>query len=139
MDKHFQTIVIGLGAMGSAATYQLAKRGNKVLGIDQFTPPHRYGSSHGDTRVTRQAIGEGEEYVPLVLRSYELWEEIERQTGKQILTLTGGLLMTSVDDAVHHGSHFFQQTVAAAKKLNIAHQLLDADEIEKRFPQFKLR
>lgn len=59
MDKHlFETIVVGLGAMGSAATYQLAKRGNQVPGIDRFSPPHLYGSSHGDTRVTRQAIGE---------------------------------------------------------------------------------
>src|SRR5688572_16315107 len=100
MHNRFQTIVIGLGAMGSAATYQLAKRGNQVLGIDQFSPPHVYGSSHGDTRVTRQAIGEGAEYVPLVLRSYELWDEIERETGKKILTVTGGLIMTSVEGAM---------------------------------------
>ncbi len=90
MDKDFQTIIVGLGAMGSAATYQLAKRGNKVLGIDQFSPPHGFGSSHGETRVTRQAIGKAEEYVPLVPRSYEIWEEIEKATGKQILTITGG-------------------------------------------------
>jgi sarcosine oxidase len=139
MNSHFQTIVIGLGAMGSAATYQLAKRGNQVLGIDQFSPPHIYGSSHGDTRLTRQAIGEGAEYVPLVLRSYEIWDEIERETGKKVLTVTGGLIMTSVEGAMRHGNYFFNQTVASAEKYGIAHRLLDADEIRKEFPQFKLK
>ena len=139
MNKAYQTIVVGLGAMGSAATYQLAKKGNRVLGIDQFTPPHTYGSSHGDTRVTRQAIGEGPEYVPLVLRSYELWDEIQSETGKQILTVTGGLIMTSAAQSVRHGSQFFRQTVDSAEKYGIAHHLLDASEIKRRFPQFKLQ
>jgi sarcosine oxidase len=139
MNNSFQTIVIGLGAMGSAATYQLAKRGIKVFGIDQFSPPHPYGSSHGETRITRQAIGEGPEYVPLVLRSYELWEQIERETGKKLLTITGGLIMTSVEGVMRHGSYFFNQTVACAEKYGIAHRLLDADEIRKRFPKFKLK
>ena len=138
MSSRFQTIVIGLGAMGSAATYQLAKRGTHVLGIDQFSPPHMYGSSHGDTRITRQAIGEGAEYVPLVLRSYDIWEEIERETGKKVLTITGGLIMTSVDGVMRHGSNFFNQTVACAEKYDIAHRLLDAGEIKERFPQFRL-
>jgi len=87
MGNTFDTIVLGLGAMGSAAAYQLAKRGNKVLGVDQFSPPHIYGSSHGDTRITRQAIGEGEQYTPLSLRSYELWREIEKEIGKNLLLM----------------------------------------------------
>jgi len=62
MVKNFDTIVVGLGAMGSAAVYQLAKQGNKVLGVDRFSPPHPNGSSHGESRIIRQAIGEGEEY-----------------------------------------------------------------------------
>ncbi len=139
MSNSFQTIVIGLGAMGSAATYQLAKRGNQVLGIDQFSPPHVYGSSHGDTRITRQAIGEGSEYVPLVLRSYDLWEEIERETGKKVLSITGGLIMTGVEGSMRHGSYFFNQTVACAETYGISYHLLDAKEIKKRFPQFKLK
>ena len=137
--KTFDTIVIGLGAMGSAATYQLAKRGNKVLGIDQFSPPHTQGSSHGDTRITRQAIGEGAEYVPLVLRSYEIWDEIGKATGKKILNITGGLIMSSVEKSIHHGNNFFNQTVASAEKYNIEHTLLNANQIRKRFPQFKLQ
>jgi sarcosine oxidase len=139
MTSDFQTIVIGLGAMGSAAIFQLAKRRNKVLGIDQFSPPHTYGSSHGDTRITRQAIGEGSEYVPLVLRSYEIWKEIERETGKKVLAVTGGLIMTSVEGGMRHGSNFFNQTVVSAEKYGIAHRLLDADEISKEFPQFNLK
>ncbi len=139
MSNSFQTIVIGLGAMGSAATYQLAKRGHQVLGIDQFSPPHVYGSSHGDTRITRQAIGEGSEYVPLVLRSYDLWEEIERETGKKVLSITGGLIMTGVEGSMRHGSYFFNQTVACAETYGISYHLLDAKEIKKRFPQFKLK
>ena len=138
MNTSFQTIVIGLGAMGSAAAYQLAKRGNRVLGIDQFSPPHVYGSSHGDTRITRQAIGEGAEYMPLVLRSYKIWEEIERETGNKVLTVTGGLIMTSVEGVQRHGSHFFAQTVACAETYGIAHRLLDVNELKNQFPQFKL-
>src|SRR5215218_8835773 len=69
--------VIGLGAMGAAALYQLARRGVKAVGIDRFSPPHPVGSTHGETRITRQAVGEGEVYVPLVLRSNTIWEELE--------------------------------------------------------------
>lgn len=87
----YDVIVIGLGAMGSATTYQLAKSGAKVLGIDQFSPPHKSGSTHGDTRITRLAIGEGMEYVPLVKRSHEIWREIEAETGEELLVQCGGL------------------------------------------------
>src|ERR671915_896837 len=99
MQHTFETIVLGLGAMGSAAVYQLARRGSRVLGIDQYSPPHSHGSSHGETRIIRQAIGEGEEYVPLVMRSYELWREIEQETGSELLTITGGLTLESRDSA----------------------------------------
>src|SRR3954470_20172430 len=91
----YDVIVAGLGAMGSAALYQLAARGARVLGIDRFAPPHDLGSSHGDTRITRLAIGEGDAYVPLVLRSHELWREIEARTGRSLLTITGGLWISS--------------------------------------------
>ena len=73
--QKFDAIVIGLGAMGSAALYQLAKRGARVAGFDRFSPPHDQGSSHGDTRITRLAIGEGEHYTPLVKRSHEIWRD----------------------------------------------------------------
>src|SRR5436305_13423340 len=77
--------------MGSATCLQLATRGVRVIGIDRFEPPHPYGSTHGDTRITRVAIGEGAEYVPLVRRSHELWREIEARAGTRLLRVTGGL------------------------------------------------
>jgi len=140
MQKKFDTIVFGLGAMGSAALYQLAKRGNKVLGIDQFTPPHIFGSSHGDTRITRQAIGEGEQYTPLSQRSYEIWRELERKTGKKLLEITGGLIISrGAKTAINHVSEFFENTIKAAKKYKIKHEVLDASQIRKRFPQFNVQ
>src|ERR1044071_3338100 len=106
MRTVFDVGVLGLGAMGSAAAFQLAKKGRRVLGIDQFSPPRVFGSSNGSPRITRQAIGEGEQYVPLVLRSYELWPEIEVATGKSLLSITGGLIMASArSEDSYHGSH----------------------------------
>ena len=93
--RSVNTIVVGLGAMGSATAYQLAKRGASVVGFDRYAPPHTHGSTHGETRVTRQAIGEGEEYSPFALRSHEIWREIEQATGSDLLTLTGGLIISS--------------------------------------------
>ena len=77
----FDAIVLGIGAMGAAATYQLAKRGVRVLGIDQYDPPHQQGSTHGETRITRIACGEGENYAPFARRSHEIWREAERELG----------------------------------------------------------
>lgn len=136
---NFETIVIGLGAMGSAAAYQLSKKGNKVLGIDQFAPPHKIGSTHGETRITRQAIGEGEEYVPLSLRSYEIWDELEKKTGKKLLTITGGLIVgNDTHNSLHGRNHFLQTTVDTAQKFNISHSVLSAGELRERFPQFRI-
>ena len=136
----YDTIIIGLGAMGSAAAYQLSKQKVKILGIDQFSPPHTFGSTHGDTRVTRQAIGEGAEYVPLTLRSYEIFREIEAETNADLLTITGGLIMskTSGNVALHGNRGFIEETISTAKKFDIKHRTLNADEIVKEFPQFKL-
>ena len=138
MVNNFDTIVCGLGAMGSAALYQLAKRGNKVLGLDRFSPPHANGSSHGESRIIRQAIGEGEEYVPLVLRSYELWRDIENETGKKLLTITGGLTLESQkSQAVMHGRRdFLDQAIRCAEKFDIRHEILETADIRKRYPQF---
>ena len=140
MPNTFDVAVLGLGAMGSAAAFQLAKRGNRVLGFDQFSPPHSLGSSHGATRVTRQAIGEGEHFVPLVLRSYELWPEIEKASGQQLLWKTGGLIMASEGSAgsLHGSNKFLDQTIGAARKFGIDHELFDTRQIRSRFPQFQL-
>jgi sarcosine oxidase len=133
-------IVVGLGAMGSASLYQLARRGARVIGIDRFHPPHDQGSSHGESRITRQAIGEGEEYVPFVLRSHEIWRELEADTGEALLFQIGGLMMTRESgSARHHGQgDFVGQTIAAARRFGIAHEILRAREIQERFPPFRL-
>src|SRR5271166_5403837 len=132
--------VIGLGAVGSAALYQTAKLGVKVIGIDRFEPPHDQGSSHGETRITRQAIGEGREFVPLVLRSNEIWDELEAATGRSLLTRNGGLILASGGiTGNHHGSiSFLQDTIDAANSFGIPHQQLSTAEIQERFPQFQL-
>lgn len=134
----FDALVVGLGAMGSAAIYQLAKRGKTVLGIDQFSPPHHYGSTHGESRIIRKGIGEGEHYVPLVLRSYELFREIEKETGTELLTITGGLtLQSQQSEAMLHGQrNFLDQAVSCAQKFDIRHEILEPQDIRKRYPQF---
>src|SRR5215218_6904980 len=113
----YDVAVLGLGAVGSATAYQCAKRGLTVLGLDQFSPPHAHGSSHGETRITRKAIGEGDAYVPLVLRANELWREIERESGSKLITLTGGLWISSAGrQAETHVANFFDNTVNAARR-----------------------
>lgn len=134
----YDLAVIGLGAVGSAALYQLSKRGFSVLGIDQFNPPHQYGSSHGETRITRLAVGEGRDYVALAMRSHQIWEEIFARSGKKIYHPTGGILL---DSGIHawgkHGTKsFLDQTIAYARDFNISHELADSKTLKARFPQF---
>jgi sarcosine oxidase len=123
-------IVVGLGAMGSATALRLALRGVSVIGIDQHHPPHPYGSTHGETRITRLAIGEGPEYVPLVRRSHELWGELERQSGARLLTRSGGLIIGD------QGNEFVARTRASARQYEIEYEELSADDLQRRFPMF---
>lgn len=140
MTNDADVIVVGLGAMGSAALYQAAKPGARVIGIDRFNPPHDYGSSHGDTRITREAIGEGREFVPLVQRSNQIWEEVEAASGRSLLTRNGALVLASQSiSGNHHGStSFVHDTIRTATEFGIAHEVLSAEEIRHRYPQFKL-
>lgn len=138
--SRYDVIVLGLGAVGSAALYQLAKRGRRVLGIDQYSPPHAFGSSTGETRIIRKAIGEGDAYVPLVLRSYEIFREIEKETGARLLEVTGGLWISSpARQAETHVANFFDNTLAAARRFKIEHEILPPAEIRRRFPHFAVR
>ncbi|AZD21566.1 Glycine/D-amino acid oxidase, putative (deaminating) [Pseudomonas chlororaphis subsp. aurantiaca] len=138
----FDVVVVGLGAMGAATLYQLAKRGVKVAGIDRFAPPHDQGSSHGDTRITRQAVGEGAAYVPLAIRAQQIWRELEAQldvpTEQPLFEQCGVLVMTS--SATPSGQDgtpdFTENTLALARQFGIAHEVLDAAQIRQRFPQF---
>lgn len=133
-------LVIGLGAMGSATAYQLAKRGVNVMGVDQFTPPHPHGSTHGETRITREAIGEGLQFVPLAMRSHQLWREIERETGAQLFNACGGLVIAreGQQSRMHEQQDFLANTFHAAATFGIAHARLNAAEIAARYPHFIL-
>ena len=126
----YDAIVAGLGGMGSAAAYRLAGRGRRVLGLERFSPAHDRGSSHGRSRIIRQAYFEHPDYVPLVLRAYELWEQLERETGRELMTLTGGLMIGRREDELVAGS------VRSAEEHGLPYELLDAREIEDRFPPF---
>ena len=86
-------IVVGLGAVGSATALQLAARGHRVLGFDHFTPPHNHGSSHGQSRIIRQAYWEDHRYVPLLMRAYELWKKLEADSGESLMRIVGGLMI----------------------------------------------
>ena len=130
--RHADVIVVGLGAVGSAACAQLAALGASVIAFDSYEPPHPYGSTHGDTRITRVAIGEGPEYVPLVRRSHELWREIEEETGERLLTVCGGLILAPAR------SLFLTQTRASASKYGVAHENVSGEEIGRRFPMFSI-
>jgi sarcosine oxidase len=136
----YDVVVAGLGAMGSAATYQLAKAGASVLGLDRYRPPHAFGSTHGDTRITRVAVGEGLAYVPLVRRSHEIWRDLEEQAGVEILSPCGGLVMAPPERifAMHGSESFLEHTVEAAVAYDVEHELLGTDELAARFPQFAL-
>lgn len=133
-------IVIGLGAMGSASAYQAVKAGARVIGIDRFSPPHDLGSTHGESRVTREAIGEGEHYVPFAMRSHEIWREIEADTGETLFTACGGLFIEDpgIRAQALGKEDFLDRTIAAARRYAIAHEILDAEEIGARYPQFRL-
>lgn len=137
----YDCIVVGLGAMGSATAYQLAKSGARVLGIDKFSPPHAFGSSHGDTRVTRAAIGEGVEYSQLALRSHAIWRDIEAQTGMTLFRRNGCLTISGTDAVVMHDvDDFFANISEAARRYNIPHRTFDTPEaIRARYPQFAVK
>ena len=128
----YDAIVLGAGGVGSAAMWQLARRGLRVLGIDRFAPPHGEGSSHGQTRIIRQAYFEHADYVPLLLESYRLWEELEGLTGQRLKIETGLLEVGPSDGVVVPG------VLTAARQHGLAVEELAAAEIESRWPGFRL-
>ena len=131
MNRSFDIIVIGLGANGSSALYHLSKSGYKVAGIDRFMPPHTYGSSHGESRIIRQAYFESPVYVPLVKEAYTLWQELEQLSGNQLFLRTGGIMLGKEDSAVVSGARF------SAETHGMAYEYLQGKEIAQRFPSFK--
>ena|ERR1041384_2928481 len=127
----YDVIVVGLGAMGSAATYHLAKDGKRVLGLDRFQPPHSFGSSHGLTRIIREAYFEHSLYVPLVKRAYQLWADLECKSGRQLLLQTGGLMIGPPEGVLVSGAK------RSAQEHGLVHENLSATELRQRFPAFQ--
>ncbi|WP_019546461.1 N-methyl-L-tryptophan oxidase [Streptomyces sulphureus] len=123
-------IVLGLGAMGSAAAHRLAARGATVLGLERHGPAHDRGSSHGSSRIIRQAYFEDPAYVPLLLRSYELFGELEEESGRALLTRCGGLMIGPA------GSRTVAGSLDSARRWELPHELLDASQLRRRHPTF---
>jgi sarcosine oxidase len=121
-------IIVGLGAMGSAAAHQLAQRGKRVVGLERFTPAHDKGSSHGGSRMIRQAYFEDPAYVPILIRAYELWERLERDTKTDLLRVTGGVMIGSPKSPLITGS------IRSAREHQLPHEVLDCREVRRRFP-----
>lgn len=122
--------VIGLGAMGSAAAYHLASRGLKVVGLDRHAPPHTLGSTHGRSRIIREAIFEHPRYVPFVRRAYELWFELEKESGEQLFHRTGGLMIGQPDGVLVQGAR------ASAEAHGVPYEMLSSVEVRRRFPAY---
>ncbi|MBC8108326.1 MAG: N-methyl-L-tryptophan oxidase [Anaerolineae bacterium] len=132
MHNGYDVIVIGVGGMGSSTCYELARRGVRVLGLEQFGIAHDRGSSHGYTRMIRLAYYEHADYVPMLRRAYEKWREIETVSGEKILHITGGIYAGASD------GELVPQSANAAREYGIEHETLDRAEIAKRFPQLLL-
>ncbi len=126
----FDTVVCGLGAMGSATLYHLARRGQRVLGIERYDPGHDRGSSHGATRIIRLGYFEHPSYVPLLRRAYALWRELEQQSGRRLLHRTGILEIGPPEGNLVKG------TLASAREHSLEHQVLTAPELMRRFAGF---
>lgn len=128
----FDVAIIGAGTMGMAAGAFLAQQKVKTVLIDAFDPPHSHGSHHGDTRLIRHAYGEGRQYVTLVKRAQQLWEELEQQTGYKIFEKTGVIGLGPKD------SPFLEETIASAQKYNLSLEILNSKEINDRWPGFSV-
>jgi sarcosine oxidase len=130
MTAPYDVIIAGLGAMGSQTAYQLARRGHRVFGFDRFTPPHAMGSSHGHSRIIREAYFEDPRYVPMVQAAYREWAALEAVRGVTLFRQTGGLMLGSPDGALVRGARL------SAELHGLPHEILDAAEVTRRFPAF---
>ena len=125
-------IIVGLGAMGSAALLHLAQRGVRIIGFDRYAPPHTLGSTHGLSRIIRESYYEHPRYVPLVQRAYELWAELERRSARRLFHQTGGLMIGEESGVLVSGA------LRSAREHELPHELLSAAEVHRRFPGFVL-
>jgi sarcosine oxidase len=132
IEPPFDVAVVGLGAMGSAAVHHLVARGARVVGFEQFEPVHEHGSSHGDTRMFRLGYFEGGGYVPLLRRAYDNWRALERETGADLLTVTGVLHIGPEKGELVTG------VIAASEMHGLPHEVFDPETAGRRFPQFAM-
>ncbi len=129
----WDTVVLGLGGMGSAALAHVASRGRRVIGLERFQPIHGFGSSHGNSRIIRQTYFLDARYVTLAKRAYELWRELEAQTGEPLMNITGGLMLGTRDNNIVEGA------LQSAREHALAHELLERDELARRYPAMHFR
>jgi len=130
--QHYDVIVVGVGGMGSATIYHLARRGLRVLGLERYDIPHAFGSSHGVNRIIRLAYWENAAYVPLLRRAYELWRALEAGAGEPLLVITGSL------DAGPAGSPVFEGSRRSCELHGLAHEVLSSADLRRRFPGYRL-
>jgi len=128
----YDVIIVGIGGMGSAAAWHLARRGRRVLGLERYDIPHAMGSSHGVSRIIRLPYYEDPAYVPLLRRAYELWREIEVASGEELLVITGSIDASPEDDPL------FQGALASAHLHGLPNDVLTGAEVNERFPGYRL-
>ncbi len=128
MEKKYDIIVLGLGGIGSAVADRLSGQGYQVLGLEQYEPIHDKGSSHGETRIIRKAYFEDPRYVPLVLRAYQLWNKLQVDSGQELLTQCGCLIMSS------ENSPIIQGCLKSAQSMSLKYELLNASSLKKNYP-----
>ena len=129
--KHYDVIVVGLGSMGSAACWHLARRGVRVLGLERYPLVHEFGAHHGRARMIRQAYFEHPDYVPLIRRAYDNWDELADISGRQSLHRTGGLYLGPPEGTIVPGS------LIAAREHDLDFEMLDQRALASRYPMFE--
>ncbi len=132
MAQHFETIVLGGGTMGTAAAWELGRRGEKALVLEQFQHVHTFGSHGGQTRIIRHAYAEGPDYIPLVLRADDLWMELEEESHKKVYHRVGGLEIAAP------GHQHAERARLAAAEHNVPFEWMDGAEARRRWPMFNL-
>ena len=132
MSRALDAVVVGLGAMGSAVLAELAARGRRVIGLDRFAPPHELGSSHGKSRIIREAYFEDPRYVPLVQRAYERWADLERESGATLVLRTGGLMIGPQQGTLVRGALLSAETHA------LPHERLNAADARAAYPALRV-
>src|SRR5437660_12908090 len=131
-SSHCDVIVAGVGGMGSATAYHLARRGRKVLGLERYDVPHEMGSSHGITRIIRLAYYEHPSYVPLLRRAYELWRDLQREAGERLLHVTGSL------DIGVEGGTLVEGSMRSCQDHQLPYERLSASALRARYPGYSL-